>query len=94
MLLNSGFSLYRRLFIIIYLSNPNFIYIYIFFFKNIIHSSGPIGDEMAHYLYVLQSVCLNHLEGRMRTALDSFSQVSWLAVQDLILIHMSHIHTV
>ncbi|MCI4380340.1 hypothetical protein PGIGA_G00238910 [Pangasianodon gigas] len=42
--------------------------------KNIIHSSGPIGDEMAHYLYVLQSVCLNHLEARMRTALDSFNQ--------------------
>ncbi|KAI5617277.1 engulfment and cell motility protein 3 isoform X2, partial [Silurus asotus] len=42
--------------------------------KNIIHSSGPIGDEMAHYLYVLQSVCLNHLDARMRTALDSFNQ--------------------
>ncbi|KAK3564323.1 hypothetical protein QTP86_012517 [Hemibagrus guttatus] len=42
--------------------------------RNIIHSSGPIGDEMAHYLYVLQSVCLNHLDTRMRTPLDSFSQ--------------------
>ncbi|XP_053538405.1 engulfment and cell motility protein 3 isoform X2 [Ictalurus punctatus] len=42
--------------------------------KNIIHSSGPIGDEMAHHLYMLQSVCLNHLETRMRTALDSFNQ--------------------
>ncbi|XP_060784424.1 engulfment and cell motility protein 3 [Neoarius graeffei] len=45
-----------------------------YIYKNIIHSSGLIGDEMAHYLYVLQSVCLNHLETRMRTALDSFNQ--------------------
>ncbi|XP_053361336.1 engulfment and cell motility protein 3 [Clarias gariepinus] len=51
--------------------------------KNIIHSSGPIGDEMAHYLYVLQSVCLNHLEGRMRTALDSFSQEQREALHSL-----------
>ncbi|KAI4885978.1 hypothetical protein NFI96_033064 [Prochilodus magdalenae] len=41
--------------------------------KNIIHSSASVGDEMAHYLYVLQSVCLNHLEPRMRTPLDSFN---------------------
>lgn len=31
---------------------------------------------MAHYLYVLQSVTLNHLEPRMRTPLDCYSQVS------------------
>lgn len=30
---------------------------------------------MAHYLYVLQTVRLNHLEPRMRTPLDSYSQV-------------------
>lgn len=30
---------------------------------------------MAHYLYVLQSVTLNHLEARMRTPLDCYSQV-------------------
>uniref|UniRef100_A0A8C5BPL9 ELMO domain-containing protein n=1 Tax=Gadus morhua TaxID=8049 RepID=A0A8C5BPL9_GADMO len=43
--------------------------------QNIIHSSGAVGDEMAHYLYVLQSVTLNHLEPRMRTPLDCYSQV-------------------
>ncbi|KAG1939101.1 engulfment and cell motility protein [Pimephales promelas] len=42
--------------------------------KNIIHSSSSVGDEMAHYLYVLQMVRLNHLEPRMRTPLDSYSQ--------------------
>ncbi|MCJ8734447.1 hypothetical protein PDJAM_G00235520 [Pangasius djambal] len=51
--------------------------------KNIIHSSGSIGDEMAHYLYVLQSVCLNHLEARMRTALDSFNQEQREALHSL-----------
>uniref|UniRef100_A0A667XP65 Engulfment and cell motility 3 n=1 Tax=Myripristis murdjan TaxID=586833 RepID=A0A667XP65_9TELE len=35
--------------------------------------SGSVGDEMAHYLYVLQSVTLNHLEPRMRTPLDCYS---------------------
>ncbi|KAJ3596632.1 hypothetical protein NHX12_003036 [Muraenolepis orangiensis] len=45
-----------------------------FIYKNIIHSSGAVGDEMAHYLYVLQSVSLNHLEPRMRTPLDCYSQ--------------------
>uniref|UniRef100_A0A671N840 Engulfment and cell motility protein 3-like n=1 Tax=Sinocyclocheilus anshuiensis TaxID=1608454 RepID=A0A671N840_9TELE len=33
-----------------------------------------VGDEMAHYLYVLQTVRLNHLEARMRTPLDSYNQ--------------------
>ncbi|KAI2648401.1 Engulfment and cell motility protein 3 [Labeo rohita] len=42
--------------------------------QNIIHSSSSVGDEMAHYLYVLQTVRLNHLEARMRTPLDSYSQ--------------------
>uniref|UniRef100_A0A671UVU5 Engulfment and cell motility 3 n=1 Tax=Sparus aurata TaxID=8175 RepID=A0A671UVU5_SPAAU len=42
--------------------------------QNIIHSSGSVQDEMAHYLYVLQSVTLNHLEPRMRTPLDCYSQ--------------------
>ncbi|XP_059917625.1 engulfment and cell motility protein 3 isoform X1 [Gadus macrocephalus] len=45
-----------------------------YIYKNIIHSSGAVGDEMAHYLYVLQSVTLNHLEPRMRTPLDCYSQ--------------------
>ncbi|XP_076878169.1 engulfment and cell motility protein 3 isoform X1 [Brachyhypopomus gauderio] len=45
-----------------------------YIYKNIIHSSGAVGDEMAHHLYVLQSVRLNHLEARMRTSLDPFSQ--------------------
>uniref|UniRef100_A0A673N5V2 Engulfment and cell motility protein 3-like n=1 Tax=Sinocyclocheilus rhinocerous TaxID=307959 RepID=A0A673N5V2_9TELE len=42
--------------------------------ENIIHSSSSVGDEMAHYLYVLQTVRLNHLEARMRTPLDSYNQ--------------------
>uniref|UniRef100_A0A6Q2YHX5 ELMO domain-containing protein n=1 Tax=Esox lucius TaxID=8010 RepID=A0A6Q2YHX5_ESOLU len=42
--------------------------------QNIIHSSASVGDEMAHYLYVLQSVTLNHLELRMRMPLDSYNQ--------------------
>uniref|UniRef100_A0A8C3GAX4 Engulfment and cell motility 3 n=1 Tax=Cyclopterus lumpus TaxID=8103 RepID=A0A8C3GAX4_CYCLU len=42
--------------------------------SNIIHSSGSVQDEMAHYLYVLQSVTLNHLEARMRTPMDCYSQ--------------------
>ncbi|KAM4618983.1 engulfment and cell motility protein 3 isoform 1-T2 [Polymixia lowei] len=45
-----------------------------YIYKNIIHSSGSVGDEMAHYLYVLQSVTLNHLEARMRSPLDCYSQ--------------------
>ncbi|KAJ8247366.1 hypothetical protein GJAV_G00245570 [Gymnothorax javanicus] len=44
-----------------------------YIYKNIILSSGSVGDEMAHYLYVLQSVSLNHLESRMRTPLDSYN---------------------
>ncbi|CAL8260286.1 unnamed protein product [Merluccius merluccius] len=45
-----------------------------YIYKNIIHSSGAVGDEMAHYLYVLQSVTLNHMEQRMRSPLDCYSQ--------------------
>ncbi|MGH0142297.1 UNVERIFIED_CONTAM: hypothetical protein FKN15_002879 [Acipenser sinensis] len=41
---------------------------------NIIHTSGAVGDEMAHYLYVLQSVTLNTLDPKMRTPLDPSSQ--------------------
>ncbi|XP_068595231.1 engulfment and cell motility protein 3 [Brachionichthys hirsutus] len=44
-----------------------------YIYKNIIHSSDSVQDEMAHYLYVLQSVTLNHLEPRMRTPLDCYS---------------------
>lgn len=49
----------------------------VYLLQNIIHSSGSVQDEMAHYLYVLQSVTLNHLEPRMRTPLDCYSQVSY-----------------
>ncbi|XP_077453195.1 engulfment and cell motility protein 3 isoform X1 [Stigmatopora argus] len=42
--------------------------------KNIIHSSGSVQDEMAHYLYVLQSLTLKHLETRMKMPLDYSSQ--------------------
>uniref|UniRef100_A0A672I727 Engulfment and cell motility protein 3-like n=1 Tax=Salarias fasciatus TaxID=181472 RepID=A0A672I727_SALFA len=44
-----------------------------YIYKNIIHSSGSVQDEMAHYLYVLQSVTLNHLEPRMRMPLDCYN---------------------
>ncbi|OWK61741.1 Engulfment and cell motility protein 3 [Lonchura striata] len=45
-----------------------------FIHKNIIHSSEPLGDEMAHYLYVLQSVSLNLCEHRMKMSMDPYSQ--------------------
>jgi engulfment and cell motility protein 3 len=44
-------------------------------FQNIIHSATPMGDEMAHHLYVLQALTLGLLEPRMRTPLDPYSQV-------------------
>uniref|UniRef100_A0A672I7U0 Engulfment and cell motility protein 3-like n=1 Tax=Salarias fasciatus TaxID=181472 RepID=A0A672I7U0_SALFA len=53
--------------------------------QNIIHSSGSVQDEMAHYLYVLQSVTLNHLEPRMRMPLDCYNPV-------IILILSFHVH--
>lgn len=43
--------------------------------QNIIHSAAPLGDEMAHHLYVLQALTLGLLEPRMRTPLDPYSQV-------------------
>ncbi|KAL0622144.1 Engulfment and cell motility protein 3 [Plecturocebus cupreus] len=45
-----------------------------FIYKNIIHSAAPMGDEMAHHLYVLQALTLGLLEARMRTPLDPYSQ--------------------
>lgn len=45
-----------------------------YIYKNIIHSSSSVGDEMTHYLYVLQTLRLNILEHRMKTPLDSYSQ--------------------
>uniref|UniRef100_A0AAY4DY85 Engulfment and cell motility protein 3 n=1 Tax=Denticeps clupeoides TaxID=299321 RepID=A0AAY4DY85_9TELE len=63
-----------------FLSKKNLrMYIY----KNIIHSSMPMGDEMAHYLYVLQSVSLNLLESRMRTPMDIYSQEQRETLQGL-----------
>lgn len=44
-------------------------------FQNIIHSAAPMGDEMAHHLYVLQALTLGLLEPRIRTPLDPYSQV-------------------
>uniref|UniRef100_H3AWM4 Engulfment and cell motility 3 n=1 Tax=Latimeria chalumnae TaxID=7897 RepID=H3AWM4_LATCH len=41
---------------------------------NIIHSSGTVGDEMTHYLYVLQSITLNLLEPRAKTPVDPYNQ--------------------
>ncbi|XP_078067261.1 engulfment and cell motility protein 3 [Mustelus asterias] len=43
-------------------------------FKNIILSSATMRDEMAHYLYVLQSISLNLLEPRMRIPMDPYNQ--------------------
>ncbi|XP_057348615.1 engulfment and cell motility protein 3 isoform X2 [Manis pentadactyla] len=45
-----------------------------FIYKNIIHSAAPLGDEMAHHLYVLQALTLGLLEPRMRIPLDPYSQ--------------------
>ncbi|XP_030153944.1 engulfment and cell motility protein 3 isoform X1 [Lynx canadensis] len=45
-----------------------------FIYKNIIHSAAPLGDEMAHHLYVLQALMLGLLEPRMRSPLDPYSQ--------------------
>ncbi|XP_059985757.1 engulfment and cell motility protein 3 isoform X2 [Lagenorhynchus albirostris] len=42
--------------------------------QHIIHSAAPLGDEMAHHLYVLQALTLGLLEPRMRTPLDPYSQ--------------------
>ncbi|XP_035192481.1 engulfment and cell motility protein 3 isoform X1 [Oxyura jamaicensis] len=54
-----------------------------FIHKNIIHSSEPLGDEMAHYLYVLQSVSLNLHDRRMRTSMDPYSQEQRELLQSL-----------
>ncbi|XP_009892783.1 PREDICTED: engulfment and cell motility protein 3 [Charadrius vociferus] len=54
-----------------------------FIHKNIIHSSEPLADEMAHYLYVLQSVSLNLCERRMRTSMDPYSQEQRELLQSL-----------
>uniref|UniRef100_A0A8C0EVE4 Engulfment and cell motility 3 n=1 Tax=Bubo bubo TaxID=30461 RepID=A0A8C0EVE4_BUBBB len=43
----------------------------------------PLGDEMAHYLYVLQSVSLNLCERRMRTSMDPYSQEQRELLQSL-----------
>ncbi|XP_041048022.1 engulfment and cell motility protein 3 isoform X1 [Carcharodon carcharias] len=45
-----------------------------YIFKNIILSSATMRDEMAHYLYVLQSISLNLLEPRMRIPMDPYNQ--------------------
>ncbi|GCB79793.1 hypothetical protein scyTo_0020248, partial [Scyliorhinus torazame] len=45
-----------------------------YIFKNIILSSAAMRDEMAHYLYVLQSISLNLLEPRMRIPMDPYNQ--------------------
>ncbi|XP_012927014.1 engulfment and cell motility protein 3 isoform X2 [Heterocephalus glaber] len=45
-----------------------------FIYKGIIHSAMPLGDEMAHHLYVLQALTLGLLEPRMRTPVDPYSQ--------------------
>ncbi|XP_053126547.1 engulfment and cell motility protein 3 isoform X3 [Hemicordylus capensis] len=54
-----------------------------FIHKNIVHASEPIGDEMAHYLYVLQSLTLNLLERRMRTPMDPYAQEQRELLQSL-----------
>ncbi|KAM8799351.1 engulfment and cell motility protein 3 [Eudromia elegans] len=54
-----------------------------FIHKNIIHSSEPLGDEMAHYLYVLQSISLNLHERRMRTPMDPYAQEQRELLQSL-----------
>ncbi|KFZ64763.1 Engulfment and cell motility protein 3, partial [Antrostomus carolinensis] len=48
-----------------------------------VHPGEPLGDEMAHYLYVLQSVSLNLCERRMRTSMDPYSQEQRELLQSL-----------
>ncbi|GCC38946.1 hypothetical protein chiPu_0023335, partial [Chiloscyllium punctatum] len=43
--------------------------------RNIILSSSAVRDEMAHYLYVLQSISLNLLEPRTKIPMDPYNQV-------------------
>ncbi|XP_048461533.1 engulfment and cell motility protein 3 [Rhincodon typus] len=45
-----------------------------YIFKNIILSSSAMRDEMAHYLYVLQSISLNLLEPRTKIPMDPYNQ--------------------
>ncbi|XP_059507572.1 engulfment and cell motility protein 3 isoform X1 [Stegostoma tigrinum] len=45
-----------------------------YIFKNIILSSSTMRDEMAHYLYVLQSISLNLLEPRTKIPMDPYNQ--------------------
>ncbi|XP_055504665.1 engulfment and cell motility protein 3 [Leucoraja erinacea] len=52
-------------------------------FKNIILSSSTMRDEMAHYLYVLQSVSLNLLEPRMKIPMDPYNQDQREMIQSL-----------
>ncbi|XP_072403757.1 engulfment and cell motility protein 3 isoform X1 [Chiloscyllium punctatum] len=42
--------------------------------RNIILSSSAVRDEMAHYLYVLQSISLNLLEPRTKIPMDPYNQ--------------------
>ncbi|XP_028906564.1 engulfment and cell motility protein 3 [Ornithorhynchus anatinus] len=51
--------------------------------KNIIHSSAPLGAEMAHHLYVLQALSLEVLKPRMQTPIDPFSQEQREQLQSL-----------
>lgn len=43
--------------------------------QNVIRSTTPINDEMAHQLYVLQVLTFNLLEDRMMTKMDPQDQV-------------------
>lgn len=46
--------------------------------QNVIRSTIPINDEMAHQLYVLQVLTFNLLEDRMMTKMDPQDQVGTL----------------
>lgn len=58
-------------------SNPRlFLVSFVFVvLQNVIRSTMPINDEMAHQLYVLQVLTFNLLEDRMMTKMDPQDQV-------------------
>ncbi|KAM8946079.1 engulfment and cell motility protein 3 [Pelodytes ibericus] len=54
-----------------------------FIHKHIIHGWSALGDEMTHYLYVLQCLSLGLLEPRMRSCLDANDVVQRQHLQSL-----------
>ncbi|CAH2323848.1 engulfment and cell motility 3 isoform X1 [Pelobates cultripes] len=54
-----------------------------FIHKHIIHGWAALGDEMSHYLYVLQCLSLGLLETRMKSAMDPNDPIQRQHLQSL-----------